>query len=131
MINQKASSITQESEEELNPTCSQCPLFRDYEDNRGRGLCLSSEKIVRKHHKASQNCGFMANGGEKPKLLKVKLHSKECYFNDEGNSTPVHRFYVLITVAKKTQRDVEDALADYLDDFVISSIWEPSEILEF
>jgi hypothetical protein len=128
MINQKASPITQASEEELTPTCSQCPLFRDYEDDRGRGLCLSSEEIVRKHHKASQNCGVMANGGEKPKLLKVKLDSKEGQCEDDGNSTPVHSFYVAITVTKKTQREVEDALADYLDEFVISSIWEPSEI---
>ena len=36
-------------------TCTDCPLFKDYQD-RGRGLCLVFDKVVRKHHQLTSDC---------------------------------------------------------------------------
>ena len=36
-------------------TCADCLLFNDYQD-RGRGLCLVFDKVVRKHHQLTNDC---------------------------------------------------------------------------
>ena len=45
-------------------TCADCPLFKDYQD-RGRGLCLVFDKVVRKHHQLTSDC-----------VQQIKTHSK-------------------------------------------------------
>lgn len=39
----------------VQSTCATCPKFKDYQD-RGRGLCLISDKVVRKHHTLTNDC---------------------------------------------------------------------------
>jgi len=36
-------------------TCATCPKFHDYED-RGRGLCLVFDRVVRKRHTLTSDC---------------------------------------------------------------------------
>ncbi len=45
-------------------TCANCPLFKDYQD-RGRGLCLVFDKVVRKRHQLTSDC-----------VQQIKTHTK-------------------------------------------------------
>ena len=36
-------------------TCADCSFFKDYQD-RGRGLCLVFEQVVRRHHQLTNDC---------------------------------------------------------------------------
>ncbi len=42
-------------ETQSRSTCGDCPLFKNYQD-RGRGLCLVFDKVVRKHHQLTNDC---------------------------------------------------------------------------
>ena len=45
-------------------TCADCPSFKDYQD-RGRGLCLVFDRVVRKRHQITSDC-----------LQQIKTNSK-------------------------------------------------------
>ena len=45
-------------------TCADCPLFKEYQD-RGRGLCLVFDKVVRRHHQLTSDC-----------VQQIKTHTK-------------------------------------------------------
>ena len=40
---------------QFQSTCADCPLFKNYQD-RGRGLCLVFDKVVRKRHTLTSDC---------------------------------------------------------------------------
>ncbi len=37
-------------------TCANCPYFQDFNENSGRGLCHSEDKVVKSHHRRTSIC---------------------------------------------------------------------------
>jgi hypothetical protein len=115
-------------------TCGDCPLFRDFEDTRGRGWCDTFDRVTRRHHKATDSCHLALKAllDEQPVPVKVQLDSKELD-EEEEYPLPLHTFVADVRVSKPTELNVKTAVSalGFSDGYDISSYWIPFGDEEF
>ena len=115
-------------------TCGDCPLFRDFEDTRGRGWCDTFDLVTRRHHKATDSCHLALKAllDKQPVPIKVKLDSKELD-QEEEYPLPLHSFVADVRVSKPTESYVKEAVSalGFSDDYDIAQYWIPFDDQEF
>jgi hypothetical protein len=115
-------------------TCGDCPLFRDFEDTRGRGWCDTFDRVTRRHHKATDSCylALKALLDEQSVPVKVQLDSKELD-QEEEHPLPLHSFVADVCVSKPTESYVKTAVEQLglSECYDIAQYWIPFEDQEF
>lgn len=115
-------------------TCAVCPLFRDYNEPRGRGWCTAFDSLAYRHHRATDGCRLALKPliDQQPLTVWVELASHELDSN-EDYPVPLHNFIAEVSVAKPSLQEVEKAIAllDYSHEYTIIRHWIPQNEDEF
>ncbi len=114
--------IKDQATKELQPcaTCSDCPMFTDFQDSRNRGWCSAFERVSRIYHPQTNSCDLAIeqHQQENPIEVQVTLCSHELGVDpDDGHIFPKKQQVISLVVPEITRKAVMKAFEKCKDQF--------------